>query len=198
VNAAGRRRALIAGALGVAMVVVVVVVAAGVANRGGTAAGCTDQKRPGLDPALEQRVPGTFEGRPADQLDSSLTCSPTGLGSLAVHGVTSFSSAGGLWDLGPQTGITLAVFRLGGTDRADRIAEFYSTGAAKALKVANLVTTHLTIAGRAATRLDYSDADFPQAIVVWPAAEPDLVNVVLAAGVPDRIVQDAIAAFGTR
>ncbi len=176
--------------------VVAVVAVVAVARPGTTGSGCTDQKRAGLDPALEQHVPKAFDGRPADQLDSSLTCSPTGLGSLATHGVTAISSAGGLWDLGPQTGITLAVFRLAGADRADRIAEFYSTGASNALKVANLVTTHLTIAGRAATRLDYSDADFPQAIVVWPAAEPDLVNVVLAAGVPDRIVQDGIAAFG--
>ncbi|HEY3523088.1 MAG TPA: hypothetical protein VGK63_05255 [Candidatus Limnocylindrales bacterium] len=160
--------------------------------------GCADQRQAGLVPDLETRVPKQLEGRSPDRLDSAVTCSPQGLGSLAEHGVTTISSAGGLWELGPSTGVTLAVFRLAGPDRADRIAEFYTTGAAQAPKVANLVTTHPVVAGRSATRLDYSDANFPQAIVVWPSAEPDLVNVVLAAGVPDRIVQEALAAFGSQ
>ncbi len=157
---------------------------------------CADRREPGLVPELEARVPRQLEGRPPDRLDSAVTCSPEGLGSLAAHGVASVSSAGGLWELGPSTGVTLAIFRLDGPDRADRIAEFYSTGAAQAPKVANLVTTHPTVDGRPATRLDFSDASFPQAIVVWPSVEPDLVNVILAAGVPDRIVGEAIAAFG--
>jgi hypothetical protein len=196
----GRRRrtslVLLAAGIAVAVAAVAVVaVMAGIVGPGGSG-GCRDDKRPGLDPALESRVPSAFDGRPPDQLDSSTTCSAAGLGSLAAHGVTSVRSAGGLWELGPQTGITLAVFRLAGPDRADRIADFYATGAANASKVANLVTTHPSIGGRAAIRLDYSDANFPQAIVVWPGPEPDLVYVVLAAGVPDRIVQDGIRAFG--
>jgi hypothetical protein len=157
--------------------------------------GCRDQRQPGLVPALEARVPVSLEGRAPDRLDSAITCSPDGLGSLAARGVASVESAGGLWDLGPSTGVTLVVFRLSGTDRAAWIAEFYATGAAAAPKVAGLVTTHPTVAGRPGTRLDFSDASFPQSIVVWPSAEPDLVNVVLAAGVPDRIVQEAIAAY---
>src|SRR3954471_4973187 len=193
-----RRTSVVLLAAGIAVVVEagsVVAVVAGVVGPG-SSGGCRDEKRPGLDPALESRVPRAFDGRPPDQLDSSMTCSASGLGSLAGHGVMSIRSAGGLWELGPQTGMTLAVFRLAGADRADRIADFYATGAASASKVANLVTTHPTIGGRTATRLDYSDANFPQAIVVWPGPEPDLVYVVLAAGVPDRIVQDGIKAFG--
>jgi hypothetical protein len=184
-----------------ALIVIAVLLVAGAAaavafgaSRGANG-GCRDEKRPGLDPALEALVPPSLEGRPADHLDSSMTCSADGLGSLREHGVTSLLSAGGLWDLGPQTGVTLAVFRLPGPERADRVAEFYATSAASAPKVANLVTTHPSIGGSVATRLDFSDADFPQAIVVWPDPRPDVVDVVLAAGVPDRIVQEAIAAF---
>ncbi|HEU4673720.1 MAG TPA: hypothetical protein VFS32_12560 [Candidatus Limnocylindrales bacterium] len=189
--------------IGPIVVVVALLALAGLATvafvpglMGSGGGGCTDQRQAGLVPTLEKLVPATLEGRPADRLDSAVTCSPDGLGSLAGHGVASVASAGGLWELGPATGVTLAVFRLDGPERADRIAEFYAEGAAQAPKVANLVTTHPTIAGRPATRLDFSDANFPQAIVVWPAAQPDLVHVVLAAGVPDRIVQEAIAAFG--
>jgi hypothetical protein len=157
---------------------------------------CSDERQAGLVPALEARVPSHLEGRAPDRLDSAVTCSSDGLGSLAAHGLSSVESAGGLWDLGPSTGVTLVVFRLSRPDRADLIADFYATGAARAPKVADLVTGHPTVVGRPATRLDFSDASFPQAIVVWPSAQPDLVNVVLAAGVPDRIVQEAIAAFG--
>src|SRR4051794_34711503 len=114
----GRRRrtsfVLLAAAIAVAVAAVAVVaVVAGVVGPGSSGS-CRDEKRPGLDPALESRVPHAFDGRAADQLDSSITCSASGLGSLAAHGVTSVRSAGGLWELGPQTGITLAVFRLAG------------------------------------------------------------------------------------
>jgi hypothetical protein len=199
---AGRRLFGVPAPLVVGIVVVVVVVVAagaGLLLRGGAASpGCTDQKRAGLVPELERRVPATFDGRAADQLDSSITCSAEGLGSLAGHGIGSVDSAGGLWDLGPSTGITLAVFRLPGADGAEQIAEFYETGALQARKVSGLTTTRPTVAGRPGTRLDYADASFPGTIVVWPAAEPGLVNVVLAAGVPDRVVEEGIGAFGGR
>jgi hypothetical protein len=196
----GRRRrtplVLLAAGIAIALAALAAVaVMAGVVGPG-SSGGCRDEERGGLDPALEARVPRAFDGRPPDRLDSSITCSARGLGSLAAHGVSSIRSAGALWELGPQTGMTLAVFRLAGADRVDLIADFYATGASSASKVANLVTTHPSIGGRAATRFDYSDANFPQAIVVWPGPEPDLVYVVLAAGVPDRIVQDGIRAFG--
>jgi hypothetical protein len=191
----GRRRAAATASIVVALVVVASVVALGVRSPGG---GCQDVQRPGLDPALERAVPSALEGRGPDRLDSAVTCSAAGLGSLASHGVTSVSSAGGLWDLGPSTGVTLVVFRLPGAGRATWIAEFYETGAARAPKVAGVTTSHPTVAGRPATRLDFTDSDFPQSIVVWPALAPDEVNVVLAAGVPERIVSEAIAGFGSR
>jgi hypothetical protein len=203
VSRARDRRPLVLVAVA-AIAVVIVAVGAFVllggsgASRAATsgASGCQDEKRAGLVPTLEHRVPGSFEGRAADQLDSSVTCTADGLGSLgAVHGLTSVSSAGGLWDLGPSTGITLAVFRVDGAARADWVAEFYETGALSARKVTGLTETHPTVAGRAATRLDYADASFPGTIVVWPGRDPDLVNVVLAAGVPDRIIEEGIAAF---
>jgi hypothetical protein len=196
------RRPRVVVLVAVSAVVVAVVAVAAFFLLGGSSAtsagasGCQDQKRAGLVPSLEQRVPGSFEGRAADQVDSSVTCTADGLGSLgAVHGLTSVSSAGALWDLGPSTGITLAVFRVDGSARADWVAEFYETGALRARKVSGLTETHPVVAGRAATRLDYADASFPGTIVVWPGRDPDLVNVVLAAGVPDRIVQEGIAAF---
>jgi hypothetical protein len=194
-----RRRALAVPVAIAAVAVTIVVAAAAVLAGafGNGAGGCEDARRPGLDPALERSVPAMFEGRAPDRLDSATTCSAAGLGSLASHGIASIDSAGGLWELGPQTGVTLAVFRLARSDRADLMAEFYESGAASAPKVSGLRVSHTVVGTRhaPATRLDFSDADFPQAIVVWAGPDPDLVRVVLAAGVPDRVVDDAIGAF---
>jgi hypothetical protein len=37
-----------------------------------------------------------------------------------------------------------------------------------------------------------------QTVVVWPAAEPDTVDVVITNDLPDARIQDALDAFGGR
>jgi hypothetical protein len=188
----GRRGAVALGALLVAAILILGAIRVLV----GPSTPPCEAQRPGFDPALEHQVPSSLQGRGPDRLDSGRHCTVTSLGTLAArHGLQSVDFAGGLWDLAPSTGVTLAVFRATGL-QADWIAEFYDVGAQQASKVEALTVTHPTIAGAVATRFDYSDAGQPQAIVVWPSGDPGLVRVVLAAGVPDRIVQEAIAAFG--
>ncbi len=198
----GIRSGIVVGVALAALLVAAAAVTLGVVDVPGltpaSSDGCRDVRQAGVDPALEQQVPTTLEGRGPDRLDSAVTCTAAGLGSLAGHGYTSVRSAGGLWQLGPSTGITLAVFGVSGPARGTWMAEFYAAGAATASKVSDLQTSHPTISGRPATRLDYLESNFPETIVVWPAADDGLVNVVLAAGVPDRVVQEGIAAFGDR
>src|SRR2546430_1292898 len=95
---------------------------------------------------------------------------------------------------GRHTTYPLALFTGSGLQR-DWLAAFYEAGARAAPKVSGLSVSHPSVGGRPAFRLDYADAGTPQTIVVWPAGE-GTVHVVLAAGVPDWIVQEAIAAFG--
>jgi hypothetical protein len=188
----GRRGAVALGAL---FVIAILVGGAFWVVLGPSTPSCEAQ-RSGFDTTLERQVPTGLEGRGPDRLDSGRHCTSASLGTLAErHGLGSVDFAGGLWDLAPSTGVTLAVFRAPGL-QAEWIAEFYETGAQHASKVESFTVTHPTIAGTAATRFDYSDAGQPQAIVVWPSPQPGLVRVVLAAGVPDRVVQEAIAAFG--
>ena len=150
----------------------------------------------GFDPALEALIPKQLEGQSPAHLDSGQHCTPATLGTLASnHGLRQVSFAGGLWDLAPATGITLVVFRADGL-RADWIAEFYEVGARAGLHVTNLTVTHPTIGSVAGTRLDVLDQGQPQSILVWPAPQPGLVRVILAAGLPDRVIDEAIAAFG--
>ncbi len=159
-------------------------------------AACTaDVRQAGAYPSLEAMIPATFQNAAPARLDSGRNCTPQNLATLADHGISEVRFAGGLWDLAPGTGVTMAVFEADGLS-ADWMGEFYEHGAADATKIANLVVTHPSLGGANATRLDYSDSNLPQAIVVWPGAAPGQVRVVLAAGVPERIVQDAIATFG--
>lgn len=153
-----------------------------------------DGRAAGAYPDLEALLPRWLEGRGPDRLDSGRNCTATNLGSLADHGIREVRFAGGLWDLAPQSGVTLAVFVAGGLT-ADAMGEFYESSARSARKVSGLVVTRPMIDGQPGIRLDYRDADTPGAIVVWPAPAPGTVRVVLAGGVPERIVQEAIAAF---
>jgi hypothetical protein len=153
-----------------------------------------DGHQAGAYPELERLVPQKFEDKAPDRLDSGRNCSDANLGTLKGHGVKEVRFAGGLWQLAPATGVTLAVFSADGLQAA-WLGEFYETGARAAAKVSNLVVSAPSVAGKPGFRLDYLDAGSPQAIVGWSAGD-GLVRVVLTAGVPDRIVQEAIQAFG--
>ena len=53
-----------------------------------------------------------------------------------------------------------------------------------------------TVAGRAGHRLDTTTSERTQTVVTWPAAQPNMVNVVITNDLPDARIQDAIDAFG--
>jgi len=152
-----------------------------------------DGRQAGAYPDLEGRLPRQFEGKAPDRLDSGRNCSDANLDTLKAHGVHELRFAGGLWQLAPETGVTMAVFSAPGL-QADWLGEFYEAGARAASKVSNLTVSHPTLRGSAAVRMDYRDGQSPQTIVVWSAG-PDIVHVVLTAGLPDRLVQEAINSF---
>ncbi|MDF2735522.1 MAG: hypothetical protein K0S97_2145, partial [Chloroflexota bacterium] len=53
-----------------------------------------------------------------------------------------------------------------------------------------------TLAGRQVHRIDTETGPRQQTVVVWPAAEADVVNVVITNDLPDPKIEAAIAAFG--
>jgi hypothetical protein len=56
----------------------------------------------------------------------------------------------------------------------------------------------VTLAGRPGHRLDTRTGERLQTVEVWPAAEPDLVNVVITNDLPDARIADAVDAFAGR
>jgi hypothetical protein len=157
---------------------------------------CTsDGSASGAYPELEARVPISFLGAKPAHLDSGRHCSAAALGSLATQGFTEIRFAGGTWGFGAERAAALAVFSAPDLT-ADEMAEFYLAGAGAADRTELLAGTTLTLAGRPGHRLDTRTGERLQTVEVWPAAAPDLVNVVITNDLPDARIADAVAAFG--
>lgn len=160
------------------------------------AAGCPSEGRAaGAYPELEKRVPTSYEGRGPDTLDSGRHCDPASLGTLAQAGFDEVRFAGGTWDLGGYRAAALVVFEAPGLT-ADGVADFYGSSALGANRTTVTGESTPEIAGRPGHRLDTMTGDRVQTVVVWPSADPGLVNVVITNDLPDPKIQAAVDAFG--
>lgn len=162
-----------------------------------TGACTTDGSAPGAYPELEARVPTTYREAAPAKLDSGRNCSRERLGSLADAGFGEVRFAGATWSFGAERALALAVFNAPGLD-AGRIADFYAASARSNARTEILAESEVTIAGRPGRRLDTKTGERLQTVVSWPAADPDLVNVVATSDLPDARIMDAIDAFGDR
>ena len=155
----------------------------------------TDGKAPGAYPDLEALVPTRYMGAAPATLDSGRNCTVTNLGSLARLGITEVRFAGATWTFGAERAAVLAVFRTPGLT-AEYLAAFYNESARVSARTEIVAASQPTIAGRPGSRLDTKTGERVQTVVVWPAATPDVVNVVITNDLPDPRIQDAIDAFG--
>jgi hypothetical protein len=186
----------------VLLVVAVVAVVAGcgapaAASFDPTAACVVDGSAPGAYPDLEAMVPATYEAKGPETLDSGRKCTPQGLGSLAQAGFDEVRFAGGTWGFGAIRAAALVVFSAPGLT-ADDVADFYTASARTANRTQITAQSTPTLAGRPGHRLDTMTSDRQQTVMVWPAAVPDVVNVVLTNDLPDPKIDAAIEAFGGR
>ena len=183
--------------------VVLVAIALGLAACSGTPApsfdptgAClADGSAPGAYPDLEVRIPGRYRDSAPETLDSGRNCSPASLGSLAGLGFAEVRFAGGTWTFGAERAMVLAVFSAPGLE-ADQIAAFYAASARAASRTEILAESQATVSGRPGRRLDTQTGERLQTVVVWPASEPGLVNVVITNDLPEARIADAIDAFG--
>jgi hypothetical protein len=157
----------------------------------------TDGSAPGAYPDLEAMIPTRYMDAPPELLDSGRNCSEANLGSLADTGIAEVRFAGGTWTFGAERAAVLAVFTAPGLT-ASALADLYleSANAANRTKITSATTP--TIAERPGRRLDTKTGTRFQTIVVWPAATPDTVNVIITNDLPDARIDDAIAAFDGR
>jgi hypothetical protein len=160
-----------------------------------TGACSADGSAPGAYPELEARIPKTFHDAAPGTLDSGRNCSPAAMGSLTTAGIKELRFGGGTWSFGAERTLALAVFAAPGLT-ADLVGDFYASSADAAGRTTILGQSSPTIAGRHARRLDTKTSERLQSVVVWPAADPDMVNVVITNDLPEDRIQEAIAAFG--
>ena len=161
---------------------------------------CTaDGSAPGAYPDLEAMVPATYEGRAPDTLDSG----PQLHGreprrACADAGIDEVRFAGGTWGFGGNRAAALCRVQRPGPD--GRRAWPTSTPRAPVRRTG----PRSPASRRRRSPADRATASTPttgerqQTVVVWPAAEPDVVNVVITNDLPDPKIEAAVAAFGGR
>lgn len=163
----------------------------------------TDGFAAGAYPELEALVPTSFRDRGPDRLDSGRNCTEARLGTLWGTGLRELRFAGGLWELGSESGATLAVFTAEGLT-ADGLADFYEAGAREAPDTSAFERTSVTIDGATGHRLDLDNDGYLQTVVTWPDGDDGPIRVVLVSSAARDVadpaghsatVDEAIAAF---
>ena len=142
-------------------------------------------------------VPTLYENKGPKTLDSGRKCTAEGLGTLRQAGFDEARFAGGTWDFGSTRAAALVVWSAPGLT-ADDVADFYTEGARTANRTRITGESTPTLAGRPGRRLDTMTSDRLQTVVAWPAAQPDVVNVVISNDLPDPKIEAAVEAFGGR
>ncbi len=155
----------------------------------------TDGAAPGAYPDLEARLPTSYRDAEPMEVDSGRNCSAEKLGLLAELGYDEVRHAGATWSFGGERALVLAVFSAPGLE-ASEVADFYAESARTTPRMVILAETEPRIAGRPGRRLDAKRVERLQTVVVWPAADPDVVNVVVSNDLPEARIQEAIDAFG--
>jgi hypothetical protein len=163
----------------------------------------TDGFAPGAYPDLEALVPTTFQERGPDRLDSGRNCTEGRLGTLWSDGVRELRFAGGLWELGAESGATLAVFTADGLT-AEAMADFYEAGARDAPDTSDLTRSTIRLGTGDGHRLDLDNDGYLQTVVAWSPADDAPVRVVLVSTAArdvagpeehERTVQEAVKVF---
>jgi hypothetical protein len=187
-----------------ALVLLLAVVLAGCADAAFDPSGpCTaDGTAPGAYPTLEAAVPTDFKGAKPTQLDSGRVCTTAGLGTLAGHGITEIRFAGGTWQTGSQSGISLAVFTTpdGAPLDAAWVEEFYETGALTGKNVTSVIPSQMPVgSGLSGSRIDVLNGDSYQTIVIWPrrgqvaiALIADFIQEIQTKDAHEVVVQAAV------
>ena len=162
--------------------------------------GADRQEMTGAYPDLEARIPLALDGQAADSRESGRFCSKATLGKFWDAGIREEQFGGGIWAGEPGGGTSLAglqlsVFRAPGLT-AQLMADEYKSGADATQRVTVVSATNEQVNGRPGFRINLLNGDSHQAIVVWPSADGAVVQVVIAADVPESKVQAAIAALG--
>lgn len=136
-----------------------------------------DGRAAGAYPDLEAIIPPTLGGRGPNRVDSGRNCSGRNLGTMVARGIREVRFAGGLWEVGQRSGVSLAVFRGEGLSTSI-LFEFYESGARTAPKTDAIETMDVSVGSATGRRLDTLNDESYQTVVAWTGAD-GVVRVIL-------------------
>jgi hypothetical protein len=141
---------------------------------------CTvDGQVPGAYPDLEAQIPPVLEADPPTRLDSGRNCTGRNLGTLAAAGIREVRFAGGLWELGERSGVTLALMTAPGLTQ-QMVADFYEAGARSGRKTEDVRRSGMPGDRGSWTRIEtLNDQSFQTIVIMQDQGVADRVQVVL-------------------
>jgi len=182
-----------------------------IALAGGVAVGCTpstppdgslpcdpsidSQRAAGFDAALEATVPlAAFDGSPIT-VDSGRECSEKRLGPLWGAGVRELRSAGGIFDLGSETGYSVVTYRANELT-LDALAYAFQRGASTGRKTQDIQIEKVNVGAWTGSRMTLLNGDHRQVIVLFQVpGEAGQVRGLLTSDISNAAITELLARY---
>lgn len=182
-----------------------------IALAGGVAAGCApsappdgslpcdpsidSQRAAGFDTALEATVPlAAFDGSPIT-VDSGRECSEKRLGPLWGAGVRELRSAGGIFDLGSETGYSVVTYRASELT-LDALAYAFQRGASTGRKTQDIQIEKVSVGAWTGSRMTLLNGDHRQVIVLFQVpGEAGQVRGLLTSDLSNVAITELLARY---
>jgi hypothetical protein len=182
-----------------------------IALAGGVAVGCApstppdgslpcdpsidSQRAAGFDTALEATVPlAAFDGSPIT-VDSGRECSEKRLGPLWGAGVRELRSAGGIFDLGSETGYSVVTYRASELT-LDALAYAFQRGASTGRKTQDIQIEKVNVGEWTGSRMTLLNGDHRQVIILFQVpGEAGQVRGLLTSDISNAAITELLARY---
>ncbi len=163
----------------------------------GDPCGSSDPAAAGYYPELEAKIPTTWENRTASSTKSGRYCSASSLGTLQSRGIDELRYAGRTWlSSDGEASLAMVTYEAPGLT-ATRLADEFERAARAAQTTTAGNRSDVTVDGRPGIRLDAVTTSSRETRIVWPSADGQRVNAIIASGVTEAAISAAEAAFST-
>ena len=182
-----------------------------IALAGGVAVGCApstppdgslpcdpsidSQRAAGFDAALEATVPlAAFDGSPIT-VDSGRECSEKRLGPLWGAGVRELRSAGGIFDLGSETGYSVVTYRASELT-LEALAYAFQRGASTGRKTQDIQIEKVNVGAWTGSRMTLLNGDHRQVIVLFQVpGEAGQVRGLLTSDISNAAITELLVRY---
>jgi len=182
-----------------------------IALAGGVAVGCApstppdgslpcdpsidSQRAAGFDAALEATVPlAAFDGSPIT-VDSGRECSEKRLGPLWGAGVRELRSAGGIFDLGSETGYSVVTYRASELT-LEALAYAFQRGASTGRKTQDIQIEKVSVGAWPGSRMTLLNGDHRQVIILFQVpGEAGQVRGLITSDISNAAITELLARY---